>query len=183
MLRREDLVTVEELRMRYNQGERFDYVFFFTSKEYFSNWYEASFIVDGVYYWCTEQYMMAKKAELFGDSFILDKIMKSTRQDEIKKLGRQIRGFNDEIWDANKIGIVFDGNYAKFTMNPMLKNYIMKQKGKVLVEASPYDKIWGIRMDKRDVGIENPNNWRGQNCLGFTLMAVRDTILKENGLL
>lgn len=183
MLRREDLMTVEELRERYNQGEHFDFNFFFTSRDCLSNWYEASFVVDGVYYWCTEQYMMAKKAELFGDTLIQQKIMESTRQDRIKKLGRMTSWFDEDLWNAHKIGIVFDGNYAKFTMNPDLKQYMINQKGKVLVEASPYDKIWGVGLDKTDPAIRNPNNWRGQNCLGFTLMAVRDKILMESGLL
>ena len=48
-----------------------------------------------------------------------------------------------------------------------------------LVEASHVDLIWGIGMAPSDPGIENPNNWKGQNLLGFALTEVRD-ILSES---
>ena len=67
------MMTLQELQKRYNTGERFEYNFFWGG--YLSNWFESSFIVDNVYYWCTEQYMMAKKAELFGDFEISMRIL------------------------------------------------------------------------------------------------------------
>ena len=167
---RGDFVNLTELRNRYQNGERFEYTFFFRSTAYLSNWYPANFVVDGVKYWCTEQYMMAKKAELFGDIEIQNKIMKSDSQKDIKALGRKIRGFSDSVWIPNRQRIVFEGNYAKFTQNSMLLSYIKGQKGKILVEASPYDTIWGIGYDSNDREfVENPFNWRGTNLLGFTL--------------
>lgn len=173
------MMTLQELQKRYNIGERFEYNFFWGG--YLSNWFESSFIVDNVYYWCTEQYMMAKKAELFGDFEIQEEIMKSLSQKEIKGLGRQIRNFNDDIWDKNKIKIVFEGNYAKYKSNPKLKSYLINQRNKILVEASPYDNIWGIGLSKNDLPlIENPNNWKGTNLLGFILMDVRDKIISES---
>ena len=51
-------------------------------------------------------------------------------------------------------------------------------KDAVLVEASPYDPIWGIKMKKEDAGVNNPNNWKGTNFLGFALMAARERIKK-----
>ena len=173
------MMTLQELQKRYNAGERFEYNFFWGG--YLSNWFESSFIVDNVYYWCMEQYMMAKKAELFGDFEIQEEIMKSLSQKEIKGLGRQIRNFNDDIWDKNKIKIVFEGNYAKYKSNPKLKSYLINQRNKILVEASPYDNIWGIGLSKNDLPlIENPNNWKGTNLLGFILMDVRDKIISES---
>lgn len=171
-----DMMTLKELQIRYNDGERFKYNFFWGG--YLSNWFESSFVVDGKYYWCTEQYMMAKKAELFKDFEIQDKIMNSLDQREIKSLGRKIRNFNDSVWDKNKVQIVFDGNMAKYKTNKNLQIYLLNQKDKILVEASPYDKIWGIGLGKENSKIiENPNNWQGLNLLGFTLMAVRDALL------
>jgi ribA/ribD-fused uncharacterized protein len=43
----------------------------------------------------------------------------------------------------------------------------------VLVEASPYDPIWGIGLKFDDERAKNPMNWLGQNLLGFSLMTVR----------
>jgi predicted NAD-dependent protein-ADP-ribosyltransferase YbiA (DUF1768 family) len=37
------------------------------------------------------------------------------------------------------------------------------------VEASPFDKIWGIGMKEYDKGVENPTNWKGTNWLGEEL--------------
>ena len=114
------MMTLQELQKRYNAGERFEYNFFWGG--YLSNWFESSFIVDNVYYWCTEQYMMAKKAELFGDFEIQEEIMKSLSQKEIKGLGRQIRNFNDDIWDKNKINwqIIFSQTNTLLKNNPYL---------------------------------------------------------------
>ena len=34
----------------------------------FSQWYPSKFTIDGIEYNCCEQYMMAKKALMFGDA-------------------------------------------------------------------------------------------------------------------
>ena len=46
----------------------------------------------------------------------------------------------------------------------------------VLVEASPYDNIWGIRLAASSPEAQDPMKWRGQNLLGFALMEVRDEL-------
>ena len=175
-------MNVQDVINKFNNREKLEYVFFWRSNSYFSNWYPSDFVVDGIKYWCTEQYMMAKKAELFGDREIYNLIMHCNSQRDIKALGRKISNFNESVWVKNRERIVFEGNYAKFTQNPMLKSYIVKQKNKILVEASPYDRIWGVGVDSSDIEfISNPYNWRGLNLLGFTLMKVRDKILEEEG--
>ena len=161
-------MNLEELKLKFDRKEELEFCFFWKSNSYFSNWYPSDFEINGIVYWCVEQYMMAKKAELFRDYNSFRYIMASNSQKEIKALGRRER-------------IVFEGNYAKFTQNPILKSYLLKQKDKILVEASPYDKIWGIGYDNSDlVFVCNPYNWRGLNLLGFTLMRVRDKIIEES---
>ena len=71
------------------------------------------------------------------------------------------------------------GNYAKFSQNAELKEFLLSTVGKVLVEASPYDRIWGIGMSADDSRSENPNLWRGMDLLGFCLMEVRDMLAEE----
>lgn len=169
----------KELCKKYNEGEIFDFLFFWHSRSYLSNWYTLGFIVDNIEYWCVEQYMMAEKARLFQDYNILKKIMLSDNQKEIKTLGRKIQNFNQGLWDLTKKDIVFKGNLAKFSQNPELKNYLLLTGNHILVEASPYDKIWGVGLDAKDIRIGNPNYWEGLNLLGFVLMDVREQ-LKNN---
>lgn len=174
-------MTLEELKIKFDNKEKLEFCFFWKSNSYFSNWYPSDFEVDGIVYWCVEQYMMAKKAKLFNDYNSFRYIMASKSQKEIKALGRGVMGFNEEIWVKNRERIVFEGNYAKFTQNPTLKSYLLKHKDKILVEASPYDRIWGIGYDSSDLRfVCNPHNWRGLNLLGFTLMRVRDKIIEES---
>ncbi len=148
-------------------------------KECLSQWYDCSFEADGVKYRTAEQYMMAQKALLFGDEDIFGRIMKAGGPDTFKKLGQQVRGFDEEKWKASRSDIVIRGNMAKFSQNAELKAFLLGTGDKVLVEASPYDKIWGIGIGADDKRAENPNLWRGLNLLGFCLMEVRDKLKEE----
>ncbi len=148
-------------------------------KECLSQWYDCGFEVAGRKYHTAEQYMMAQKALLFGDNEIFDRIMKAGSPDEFKKLGQQVRGFDEEKWKAERCNIVIRGNYAKFSQNAELKAFLLSTGSKILVEASPYDRIWGIGMSADDSRSENPNLWRGMDLLGFCLMEVRDMLAEE----
>lgn len=152
------------------------------SKTCFSQWWLSDFEVEGITYNTAEHWMMAKKAELFKDQEILEKILKVDSPAEAKKLGREVRNYDDALWLANRFEIVKQGNYHKFSQNADLKTFLLNTKERVLVEASPVDAIWGIGMasDHKDVLI--PEKWRGLNLLGFALMEVRDELnfLKKN---
>jgi ribA/ribD-fused uncharacterized protein len=123
-----------------------------------------------------EQYMMAEKAKLFKDSKILEKIMESNTPKQIKALGRIVKNFDESVWKQNRYSIAIKGNLNKFSQNKNLKKFLLGTKNKVIVEASPYDKIWGIGMCTDDKSIENPLFWKGKNLLGFALMEVRDSL-------
>lgn len=85
-------------------------------------------------------------------------------------------GRNEEIWNNIKYSIVVNGNYNKFIQNEKLKAFLLSTEDKILVEASPYDNVWGIQMSEEDMDIKNPKLWRGENLLGFALMEVRNEI-------
>lgn len=140
----------------------------------FSQWYDCGFVVDGVNYHTTEQYMMAGKARLFGDDEILQEIMSADNPYAYKKLGRKIRGFDQVLWDANKYDIVVAGNKAKFGQNPSLKEFLLSTGDAILAEASPYDRIWGIGLDREQAMKGTVDQWKGENLLGCALMDVRD---------
>ena len=146
------------------------------SKTCFSQWWLSSFEVDNVIYKTAEHWMMAKKAELFNDNEILAKIIKANSPAEAKKLGRQVKNYDDKLWLANRYEIVKQGNHHKFSQNKDLKTFLINTKDRVLVEASPVDPIWGIGMATDHKDILNPEKWRGLNLLGFALMEVRDEL-------
>lgn len=140
----------------------------------YSNWYPSTFIVDGVTYNCSEQYMMHQKALLFNDKETADEIMQTSNPRIQKKLGRAVKGYNQSIWDEQKYEIVKKGCYAKFTQDVILKKKITDDRGKILVEASPEDAIWGIGFDEDDA-LANQANW-GENLLGKLLTELTQEI-------
>jgi ribA/ribD-fused uncharacterized protein len=142
----------------------------------FSQWHPSTFKVDGVTYNCAEQYMMAEKAKLFGDSKIKRKILKSNSPREQKHLGRTVSSFDEGKWNKAARDIVFIGNMAKFSQNEDLKEKLLATDKKTLVEASPYDRVWGIGLAADDPNATRPGNWRGTNWLGEVLMRVRNEL-------
>jgi len=146
---------------------------------YFSQWYPAPFQVEGIRYFHNEQYMMAKKALLFGDTRTYNKIMKESEPAACKALGKSAANFNQQLWDSCKEEIIYNANYAKFSQNPELKAALLATGDAIIAEASPYDKIWGIGLKANDPDSKNPTKWKGQNLLGKALMRVRDELRKE----
>lgn len=170
---------------KFQRGERLKFIFFWghtpaadgsVTKTCFSQWWDCKFTVDGIEYRTAEQYMMARKAVLFGDEETRREIMAAKHPKQYKALGRKISGFKQDVWDENCREIVIKGNTAKFSQNEDLKAFLLNTKERVLVEASPYDKIWGIGMSADDPNAENPALWKGTNFLGFCLMEVRDIL-------
>lgn len=161
--------------MEKEQAERF--TFFWDGP--FSQWEPAKFTVDGTEYNCAEQYMMAEKARMFEDHDTLDRIMEEDSPREQKKLGRQVKGFNTDRWNARAREIVYDGNYAKFTQNSELLEKLLATAGTTLVEASPYDCVWGIGLKATDLAAKDRDKWRGTNWLGETLTGLREDLLDE----
>lgn len=156
------------------------------SNEYgfMSNWYPCEFTVGTWDYNCVEQYMMARKAALFGDQQTLAKIMAATEPRDQKKLGREVKNFDPVKWDAKKVGIVMMGIACKFSQNPDLYTKLMDTGNAYLVEASPYDDIWGAGIDEaacRKLNLElHINNMPGENLLGKILCYVRDEFFVRN---
>lgn len=146
----------------------------------FSQWYPCHFVVDGTRYNCAEQFMMAEKASVFNDKEIWAEIMASDDPSVIKKLGRRVRSFDSSIWNSHCIDIVRKGNVAKFGQNPKLREILLSTGDKILVEASPYDRIWGIGLDADEPGARSPKLWKGENRLGFILMEVREVLRRKS---
>lgn len=145
-------------------------------KSCFSQWFEAGFEVDGQHYPTAEHFMMAEKARLFGDAPARSRILAARTPAEAKQLGRGVQGFDDARWEAARFDIVVRANQAKFSQNPALRDYLLATGDRVLVEASPVDRIWGIGLAATDPRALDPRAWCGLNLLGFALMQVRDRL-------
>jgi ribA/ribD-fused uncharacterized protein len=149
------------------------FTYFWGQQDVFSQWHPSNFVDNyGYHYNCCEQFMMACKAILFYDSEAYMKIMQETRPSEHKKLGRTVRGFIESEWNMVSKQVVYSGNYFKFTQNPALLKALLETKGE-LVEASPYDKIWGIGLRKEDPRAWSKDTWLGTNWLGEILTRLR----------
>ncbi len=179
-----EILDLEGLRARVRAGESLDYTLFYGHTEQgpsvtaacFSQWYPARFELGGIGYESAEQYMMAGKARLFDDPEVLAAILGTPDPGLAKGLGRKVRGFEGPVWNATRLEIVVAGNVAKFGQNPACKRVLMATGDAVLVEAAPRDRIWGIGMGRDNPDAHSPLAWRGQNLLGFALMAARSIL-------
>jgi ribA/ribD-fused uncharacterized protein len=148
----------------------------------FSQWYDCKFVEDRITFTSAEQYMMYHKAKAFNDYGSMFLVMDTTSPREQKAIGRAIKGYSDEIWGPIRYATVVQGNYLKFTQNEDLKALILSTGNKHIVEASPYDKVWGIGLGPADDKVLDESKWDGQNLLGKAVMEVRDRIRFENGI-
>jgi hypothetical protein len=141
-----------------------------------SQWYPAPFTVDGVTWPTAEHWMMGEKARLFGDAKNAAAILATPNPMEVKRIGRRVKGFDEELWAEHRVDVVLRGNQAKFSQHPALRDYLLGTAPRILVEASPHDRIWGIGLAADDPRARDPRTWFGENLLGFTLMRVRDAL-------
>lgn len=138
-----------------------------------SQWFPAAFVLDGVRYATAEHFMMAEKARLFRDDAALRIVLESATPADAKKAGRAVKDFDDQAWARARSASVVTGNIAKFDQNPALAAHLKSTGAKILVEASPRDRIWGIGMGASNPDARDPAKWRGQNLLGFALVEAR----------
>ncbi|NVM62924.1 hypothetical protein FHW88_001200 [Mucilaginibacter sp. SG538B] len=171
------------LSQEFEQEKPVKYLFFWghtpkageqVGKFCFSQWYELPFEVDGITYRTAEHWMMAKKAWLFNDFEIHERIVNAVKPGEAKDLGREVKNFDDQLWKTERFEIVKQGNIHKFSQNQRFADYLIATGDRVLVEASPRDTIWGIGGENPKA--QHPDTWRGLNLLGFALMEVRDVL-------
>jgi ribA/ribD-fused uncharacterized protein len=157
-----------------NYYETATHIYFWGS--IYSQWYSCKFQENKIMFNSAEQYMMYYKALTFNDQENLKKIMATSDPQLQKKLGRLVKGYDDTIWANKRFDVVVQGNYLKFGQNKKLKEELLSTGDKVLVEASPYDKIFGIGLGPTDERILDEKNWDGLNLLGKAIMKARELI-------
>ncbi|WP_329519639.1 NADAR family protein [Spirillospora sp. NBC_01491] len=169
-MRTDELVELE------NRAELPEFVLFWGGPEpkgCLSQWYGSPFTLEGVEYATAEHYMMAEKARLFGDKRAESRILGNPSPAIAKSLGRDVRRYDEKTWAAHRYDIVVRGSKAKFAAHADLREYLASTTGKILVEASPEDTVWGIGLDEHQPEAKRPSQWRGLNLLGFALMDAR----------
>lgn len=121
---------------------------------------------------------MWNKANFFQDMLIAAKILNIDNPGQTKALGRQIKNYDDKSWGCVRLGYMTYVNYLKFSQNKELENQLLETGDRVLVEASPTDKIWGIGLSEEQAVRGEP--WNGLNLLGISLMQVRKILLDKS---
>lgn len=157
----------------------------------FSNFYPCEIKVDSdwddrpikeITFISSEQYFMWQKAMWFHDQETADKILEAETPMAAKKLGRQVKGFDEQEWEETRQYAMWNAVLLKFRQNENLKEFLLADefKDKHFVEGSPVDGIWGVKVRWDDPKIADSTNWDGLNLLGKTLDAVRSYFLEEN---
>ncbi|MFC4084446.1 NADAR family protein [Amycolatopsis samaneae] len=144
-----------------------------------SQWWPAPFTVDGARFATAEHYMMWRKAMLFEDHAMAAKVLTAVHPKQAKDFGRSVRGFDHAAWEAARFDVVVAGNVAKFAQHEELGDFLRRTGSRILVEASPVDRVWGIGLAADDPRSANPRSWRGLNLLGFALGQAREHLARS----
>ena len=144
-----------------------------------SNFHPANFTESGITYINSEQYIQAKKAELFNDHKTKEQVMLCDTGLECKDLGRNVHNYNEEVWHRNAKRLCYPGLLVKFRLSKHLADMLLSTGNCQLVEAS-YDKIWGTGIPLKDLDCLNSANWSGTGILGEMLMEVRQELLNPS---
>lgn len=141
---------------------------------YLSNWYPSPFTVEKKNFSSMEQFMMYHKAICFGDEAVAKNILSTDDASQIKALGRQVKNYDEHIWNGIRQIVVYEGLLAKFSQNEDLKDRLKSTGEAILVECAVKDLIWGVGLSMKDPNRFDKTKWKGQNLLGYTLMMVRE---------
>ena len=150
--------------------------------EWPSNWHPVEFDVEvnGVkcHFYNTEQYFMYMKAIVFGDEEIAKQILEVSDPKKVKALGRKVQNYDEAVWNEKRYQVMLKANVAKFSQNEDLKQLLLspEYEGHGFVEASPYDKVWGVRMFESNPDIDDETKWKGLNLLGKVLDETRSIV-------
>lgn len=143
-------------------------------------WWFSNFTFRGMRHATAEHAMMYTKAKMFDDQQAMDAIREERQPHAVKAIGRQVLGFDGAKWDAESYELVRDINLEKYRQDKRLLDWLKTlPKNTVFVEASPFDRIWGIGLaDDGTTDLSNIANWQGMNKLGFAITEVFQELVK-----
>ena len=176
---------LDEYYLRIKDQTDHEFICFHKPEEengYLSNWYPSRFSFRGTDFSSVEQYMMFRKAIMFGDDAVRNRILSTNDVEELKQLGRSVRNYNDKLWGGQRQLIVYQGLLAKFAQNDELRIRLLNTGSAILAECAVTDKIWGIGLSMDDDRRFLIDQWQGSNMLGFSLMQVRNMLQETRNL-
>lgn len=151
------------------------HVYFYSGREIYSNWHstpkQLTDPITRLAFDNTEQAFMWYKATFFADPDTAARIAACTDAATVKRFGRLIPGYDDKAWETVRLGFMTYVNLLKYQQNPVMGDVLRATGKRILVEASPYDGIWGIKRSVEEAAAGA--TWQGRNLLGETLMTVR----------
>lgn len=154
------------IRKRIEKNGGFEkFTFFWETENPFSQWHLSNF--KGTVYSIVNK-------ELLPDEFSEELEFSSAEQ---FMMYNKALLFLDREYARSEI--VLRGNRLKFSQNEELKYELLQTEGTTLVEASPYDTIWGVGLRENDERIKNRQTWQGLNLLGEILTEIRDDIIRK----
>ena len=157
-------------------GKTYPSIYFHKPDEpygFLSNWWIAPFVLDGMRFSSTEQYIMYKKCMIFGDTAAAKAVMATDDPTQQQLIARNAKGYNDKVWKGMRQVIAVRGLVEKFTQNPDLLKQLLDTGDSYLVECAVSDKAWACGISLYDKARFDISNWIGSNILGFALMEVR----------
>ncbi|MBK8801697.1 MAG: NADAR family protein [Fibrobacteres bacterium] len=156
------------------------FVLFWGEEDIYSNFHPSKFELEGhVFHWSEQAFMWLKAVE-FEDSRVAELILTQNPWNssplECKRMGRMVSPFDDKIWSVRGLEAMHRAVYAKFSQIEDLRRQLLASGDRILAEASPYDRIWGIGYGESDLEAQDQSKWKGQNLLGQVLMEVREKL-------
>lgn len=131
----------------------------------------------GMHFKSLTQYIVAKKAELFGDINSFEKAMGVTSPSVLVNIDQSIKHFDNEVWNYHRYPIIKEGNIYKFSQNSDMRDILVNTCGTIIAQTTQSDPILGIGLGRGNPNIGDPLKWPGKNYLGFILSEVRDLYL------
>lgn len=160
-----------------------DSILFWKKESIYSNFHPCEITFNGVKFQHSEGLFIALKAYFFNRrESEIEYIATLTDPADAKAYGRNnIPAFNPLYWEWNRMTVMKFVVKLKFRQNPHLRAKLFATGNKRFVEASPYDKIWGVGLPVCPEAAD-PKNWKGLNLLGKVIEEVRKELRKEFGI-
>lgn len=155
-----------------------NYLFFL--KNFLSNFKACNFVDEnGVKFCNTEQYFMYQKAITFNDFTTAKAILNTENPFEAKALGRQVRNYDEKVWNEKRYDVFRKANIMKYSQNPDLHKMLMETGNLILVECNESDYIWSCGLTIEKAKKTPISEWPGKNMLGYLLMDIRHELSKQ----
>lgn len=146
----------------------------------FSNMSQHPIEVEGVQYPTVEHYFQGMKAKEFGDKEMEEKIVKAKTPKAVKAMGKKVKNFIKEVWDAKRDEVMRTGVRAKFIQHPELRKQLLETGDRPIGEADARNLYWGIGTAVTSEKSKFPEKWRGQNKMGKLLMELREEFKSQS---